>query len=432
MWNVYFIEICCTPLQKQQQRDGSAMKDLMEICCLWHDIAPKIEVKLGHEHFAKLKDMFLCGNLALLIFEKTYFLNLQFKTSICVLEKNRVQNPFSHQGFGEKPCTKPLQPSGFWRKTVYKINSARRPQKYSGFQIPRYNLNWKNIDVIWNKKWQTSECDWFKNDQGIVLWNLKTALLWAQILTTEIIHHFGVGLFKTHAPRSGESTVVFKFRAMKLLLVWQTPTWNSCRLGKPRHETPADLANPDMKLLPVWQTPTWNSCPFGKPWNKVIARLAKPWKYWKNKAIHELGKMLHETPDGFGKWVYMKPLMIQEKPSPETPCLALLPLSPRTLDNELKAHAKAMASDWDWQRLSFVLEEEGKLQDQELLKAQSKTNSALQMSLQAGFSLFETNLQNDQLSHRRWLLSTSGDEAKARAAVVSSLEAPGCVWSTSN
>ena len=95
----------------------------------------------------------------------------------------------------------------------------------------------------------------------------------------------------------------------------------------------------------------------------------------------------------------------------------------RTLDAELRAHCKTMASDWDWRKLSFVLEAEGTLQDEELLKAQSRTHSALQTSLQAGFSLFKTNLENDELNHRRWLLASSGDEAKAGAAVVTSLEA---------
>ena len=95
----------------------------------------------------------------------------------------------------------------------------------------------------------------------------------------------------------------------------------------------------------------------------------------------------------------------------------------RTLDAELRAHCKSMAAGWDWQKLSFVLEAQGHLQDQELEKAQSRTNSALQSSLQAGFSLFQTNLENDQVGHRRWLLASSGDEAKARAAVVTSLEA---------
>ena len=96
---------------------------------------------------------------------------------------------------------------------------------------------------------------------------------------------------------------------------------------------------------------------------------------------------------------------------------------PRTLDAELRAHSKASEPGWDWQKLSFVLELKSAVQDEELSKAQSKINSALQSSLQAGFSLFETNLQNDQLQHRRYLLTSSGDEAKARAAVVASLEA---------
>ena len=80
-------------------------------------------------------------------------------------------------------------------------------------------------------------------------------------------------------------------------------------------------------------------------------------------------------------------------------------------------------NDWDYKKLSFVLEAQGSLQDDELAKAQSRTNSALNNSLQAGFSLFTTNLENDQLAHCRCLLASSGDEAKARAAVVSSLEA---------
>ena len=98
---------------------------------------------------------------------------------------------------------------------------------------------------------------------------------------------------------------------------------------------------------------------------------------------------------------------------------------PRSLDAELKAHAKSAESGWEWQKLSFVLESQGLLQDSEINKAQSRINSALQNSLQCGFSLFQTNLANDQLLHRRWVLASSGDEAKARTAVVASLEALG-------
>lgn len=52
-------------------------------------------------------------------------------------------------------------------------------------------------------------------------------------------------------------------------------------------------------------------------------------------------------------------------------------------------------------------------------KTKSTQHSALQNSLQAGFSLFETNLNNDQIQHRRYCLA--GDVATARAAVVTSL-----------
>lgn len=95
---------------------------------------------------------------------------------------------------------------------------------------------------------------------------------------------------------------------------------------------------------------------------------------------------------------------------------------PRTLDSDLKSGSKSMDSEWSWKKLPFILEMEGQIHDDEIGKAQSKINSALQSSLQAGFSLFETNLETDQLQHRRYILASSGDEAKARAATVSSLE----------
>jgi hypothetical protein len=71
------------------------------------------------------------------------------------------------------------------------------------------------------------------------------------------------------------------------------------------------------------------------------------------------------------------------------------------------------------------LELQGAIQEEEVKKAQNKISSALQSSLQAGFSLFLQNLENDQLLHRRYLLTSSGDEAKARAAVVASWEVRG-------
>ena len=82
-----------------------------------------------------------------------------------------------------------------------------------------------------------------------------------------------------------------------------------------------------------------------------------------------------------------------------------------------------MEAGWEWEKLSFVLEAQGILQQEELDKAQSKVSNALQNSLQAGWSLFQNNLENDHVQHRRHLMASSGDESRARAAAVASLEA---------
>jgi len=143
---------------------------------------------------------------------------------------------------------------------------------------------------------------------------------------------------------------------------------SSLDFSKTRHSTPGKKSKPDINPLGLFQNRT-----FG-PWKKI--------------------KTGHQTAGNHT----------------------------RTLDAELRAHVRATSKDWDWQKLSFILEEQGKVQDDEITKAQSRTNSALLNSLTAGYSLFTTNLENDQLSFKRWQLASSGDEAKARAAVVSSLE----------
>ena len=51
------------PLQKQSQRDCAEMKDLMEICCLWHAISPKIELAVGVGPHKQLQEMFQSGML---------------------------------------------------------------------------------------------------------------------------------------------------------------------------------------------------------------------------------------------------------------------------------------------------------------------------------------------------------------------------------
>ena len=94
----------------------------------------------------------------------------------------------------------------------------------------------------------------------------------------------------------------------------------------------------------------------------------------------------------------------------------------RTLDTELRAHCRAMAGDFDYKKLSFVLEGKGLLEDQQLEAAQSRANNALHKSQALAFELFKTQLEQDQIARRRYLSSTAGDETRARAAIIESLE----------
>ena len=94
----------------------------------------------------------------------------------------------------------------------------------------------------------------------------------------------------------------------------------------------------------------------------------------------------------------------------------------RMLDNELKLHTKASSSEFDAKKLSFVLEAKGVVQEHEIARAQSRIQSAFRQSLVAGFELFKTNLDSDQSTHRRHLVTASGDVQRARAAMVNSLQ----------
>lgn len=82
-----------------------------------------------------------------------------------------------------------------------------------------------------------------------------------------------------------------------------------------------------------------------------------------------------------------------------------------------------MPSDFDYRKLSFVLEGKGLMQDHQLEAAQSKAASALKKSQASAFELFKTNLEQDQMVHRRYLSTSIGDESRARAAIIGSLEA---------
>lgn len=95
----------------------------------------------------------------------------------------------------------------------------------------------------------------------------------------------------------------------------------------------------------------------------------------------------------------------------------------RLLDHELRMHIKAADATFDPKKLSFVLDACGVVQEAEIVKAQGRIQSAFRQSLQAGFTLFKTNLESDQVNHRRHLMAAAGDSAKQRAAIVGSLEA---------
>jgi len=68
------------------------------------------------------------------------------------------------------------------------------------------------------------------------------------------------------------------------------------------------------------------------------------------------------------------------------------------------------------------LEGKGVWQDQQLEAAQTKASSALKRSQATAFELFKTNLEQDQMLRRRYISATSGDESRARSAIIESLE----------
>ena len=82
-----------------------------------------------------------------------------------------------------------------------------------------------------------------------------------------------------------------------------------------------------------------------------------------------------------------------------------------------------MNPDFEWKKLSFVLEGKGLMQEEALELAQSKASSAYKKSLVSAFELFKSNLEQDQLLRRRYVQAAVGDESRARAAIVDSLEA---------
>ena len=81
-----------------------------------------------------------------------------------------------------------------------------------------------------------------------------------------------------------------------------------------------------------------------------------------------------------------------------------------------------MTENFDFRKLSFILEGKGQWEEQQIEAAQSKANSALKKSQATAFDLFKTHLEQDQMLRRRYVSATTGDESRARAAIVASLE----------
>ena len=89
---------------------------------------------------------------------------------------------------------------------------------------------------------------------------------------------------------------------------------------------------------------------------------------------------------------------------------------------ELRSHCRAMVSDFDFRKMSFVVEARGALHHDQLEMAQSRTANALKKSLNSAWELFQTNLESDHVLWDKYTASCSGDEARQRAAIIDSLE----------
>ena len=109
-----------------------------------------------------------------------------------------------------------------------------------------------------------------------------------------------------------------------------------------------------------------------------------------------------------------KPLHID--PCPKFTCQL------RALGSELRAHIKGNDPSFDISKLAFFAEATGTVQEGHILAAQSAVANARRSSLQAGFNLFKTSLDNDQVLHERHLQASKTDETKARSAALASLE----------
>lgn len=94
----------------------------------------------------------------------------------------------------------------------------------------------------------------------------------------------------------------------------------------------------------------------------------------------------------------------------------------RALDSELRTHMKANDASFDYKKLSFLMEASGVIQEEHVLTAQSSVANARKQSLAAAYQLFQTNLENDQVQHEKFLASAEANASRTKTIMIQSLE----------
>ena len=69
---------------------------------------------------------------------------------------------------------------------------------------------------------------------------------------------------------------------------------------------------------------------------------------------------------------------------------------PRTLDPELRGVVRVKDPQWDLERLGFVLEARGQVQQEFLQKGQCSIQNALRQAERSAWELFQSHLEADQ------------------------------------
>jgi len=83
---------------------------------------------------------------------------------------------------------------------------------------------------------------------------------------------------------------------------------------------------------------------------------------------------------------------------------------------------KANDASFDYKKLSFLMEASGVIQEEHVLTAQSSVANARKQSLAAAYQLFQTNLENDQVQHEKFLASAEANASRTKTIMIQSLE----------